>query len=636
MRTIEIAKAESTMVRKHIFTIVEVVMIVIAVVMVLYHLLATQYIFLPYDLHKNVHLAFALVLVFLSLVKKGSGRWFSILGLTVFSIVVTGYVFFFYDDLVMRIGIPTLPDVIMAIILIIIVLEATRRAFGIMLPVFCILFLTYTFLGHYIPGGLHLPYFSVEHIISKMALDFRGIYGVILGISANYIFLFVIFGTLMKSTGTVKFFDQVGRFVGRRFRGGTALSAVSTSALFGMVTGAASSNVVLTGSFTIPAMKQAGYTREQAGAIEASASTVGQVMPPVMGAAAFVMADFTDVPYYQIIRIAAIPAILTYFCMAVYVQLRAKKNNIRPQTAEVDYKQMLRHSYLFFIPLILLIILLMKGYSPNYTIFWTILLLVALSLLRKETRMSLGMWIDTFVEGAVIGSTIAVMCGAIGIVVATIIMSGLGIKIPAVIESVSGGNLTIALILTMFAAVILGLGMPTTAAYILVAFTVAPFLIKAGLGVMSAHFFVFYYAVFSLVTPPVAPAVVTASALAGGNFLKSGVEATKIAIAGFLLPFLMIYCPVLLLQPESLMKGIIDLIMIVIVLIGLQVVLVGYYINECKWQDRLLTAISVALLLVYCYSDNGIFLIGLVGFFILNFTHIYRRSKLRRLALSEN
>ena len=250
--------------------------------------------------------------------------------------------------------------------------------------------------------------------------------------------------------------------------------------------------------------------------------------------------------------------------------------------------------------------------------------------------MSLGMWIDTFVEGAVIGSTIAVMCGAIGIVVATIIMSGLGIKIPAVIESVSGGNLTIALILTMFAAVILGLGMPTTAAYILVAFTVAPFLIKAGLGVMSAHFFVFYYAVFSLVTPPVAPAVVTASALAGGNFLKSGVEATKIAIAGFLLPFLMIYCPVLLLQPESLMKGIIDLIMIVIVLIGLQVVLVGYYINECKWQDRLLTAISVALLLVYCYSDRGIFLIGLVGFFLINLIHFYRRSKLRRLALSEN
>lgn len=611
-------------------------MMVTAVSMVLYHLLATQYIFLPYDLHKNAHLAFALVLVFLSLIKKGSGHWFLILGLTVFSIVVTAYVFFFYDDLVMRIGIPTQPDIIMAVVLIIIVLEATRRAFGIMLPIFSLFFLAYTFFGHYIPGGLHLPFFGAKHIISKIALDFRGILGVILGISANYIFLFVIFGSLMKSTGTVKFFDQVGRFVGKRFRGGTALSAISTSALFGMVTGAASSNVVLTGSFTIPAMKQAGYTREQAGAIEASASTVGQVMPPVMGAAAFVMADFTEVPYYHIIRIAAIPAILTYFCMAIYVQLRAKKSNIRPQTAEVDYKQMLRHSYLFFIPLILLILLLMKGYSPNYTIFWTIILLVALSLVRKETRMSLRDWVDAFVEGAVIGSTIAVMCATIGIVVATIIMSGLGIKIPAVIESVSGGSLTIALILTMFAAVILGLGMPTTAAYILVAFTVAPFLIKAGLGVMSAHFFVFYFAVFSLVTPPVAPAVVTASALARGNFWKSGVEATKIAVAGFLLPFLMIYCPVLLLQPESLMKGIIDLIIIGIVLIGLQVVLVGYYFDECKWHDRLLTAISIALLLVYCYTDKYIFLIGLGGFLALNFTHFYRRLRFRRVALSEH
>ena len=211
--------------------VLEIVIPVIALLMILYHLLATQYLFLAYDLHKNLHLSFGLILVYLSFIKKDSGsrHLIQVMIWVLISLAATIYVFIFYNDLVMRIGIPTIPDIVLALTLIVVTMEATRRSFGIMLPVFSLFFLAYTFLGHYIPGGLHLPYFSTEHILSKIALDFRGIYGFILGISANYIFLFVIFGSLMKSTGTVRFFEQIGRLVGKKFRGGPALSAVTTS-----------------------------------------------------------------------------------------------------------------------------------------------------------------------------------------------------------------------------------------------------------------------------------------------------------------------------------------------------------------------------------------------------------------------
>jgi len=605
--------------------------LVVALLMVLYHLLSTQYLFLSYDLHKNLHLAFGLVLVYLSLVRKNPSPLQQIIGLifTVLSIAATGYVFIFYNDMLMRIGIPTMPDIILAVVLIVVITEATRKSFGIILPVFSLAFLAYIFFGHYIPGGLHVPYFGFEHVISKIALDFRGIYGFILGISADYIFLFIIFGAVMKSTGTVTFFEQVGRLAGKTFRGGSALSAITTSALFGMFTGAASSNVVLTGSFTIPAMKEAGYTPEQAGATEAAASTVGQVMPPIMGAAAFVMADFTDQPYIQVVKFATIPAVLTYFCMAVSVQLRAMKSGINPSSAKVDYKKMLGVSYLFFIPLILLMFLLVRGYSPNYTIFWSIIVLVGLSLFRKKTRMHLRIWVNALIEGAMVGSKIAVMSATIGMVVAAIIMSGLGITMPGVIKSMSGDSLIAALVLTMMASMILGLGMPTTAAYILVAFTVAPFLISMGLPMMTAHFFVFYFAVFSLVTPPVAPAVVTACALAKGRFLITGVEAIKLAIAGFVLPYLMIYCPVMLFQAENVLDGAIDIVIILIFLIGVEVVLVGHYLTNCNWQERLLMTISIGSLFIYFGTRSPGFLIGLGGFFAVSLYQFYKRSRLR-------
>lgn len=597
----------------------------LGVVMVAYQLLVTQYLFLPYDVSKIFHLGFALVLIFLSVRIKTRMDRIVISVLTLCAVVATLYFVFFYNDLLMRIGLPTKLDIVVAIILVVSVLEATRRAFGLVLPIFCLVWIFYAFFGHLLPQGwLHVPYFGAERIITKMALDFTGIYGAILGISFSYIFLFIVFGSLMKETGTVKFFEQVGRVTGSTLRGGTAISCISTSALFGMVTGAASSNVVLTGSFTIPAMKRAGFSPAEAGGIEASASTVGQVMPPVMGAAAFLMADFLAIPYATICWMAVIPSLLTYLCMAANVQLSARKRMLPPPRGRIDYGQLVRFSYLFIVPLLNLIFLLARGYSPNFSIFWTIILLVVLCFPRKETRLPLRTWIRAAVEGAVMGSGIAVMCAAIGVVVSVIILSGLPIKMPSAIASISGGSPFLLLLMTMIATVILGCGMPTTAAYMLVALVVTPALTKTGVNPVAAHFFVFYFACFSLVTPPVAPAAVTASAIAKSGFFKTGIYATKVSAAAFILPFFFFKCPVLFLRPENFWKGFTDIAGIVLLLLAVQVVLVGNFFRACSVKERVFMAAIALVLSVYLYRGNNLSVLGplaLGGFLLFNGAH---------------
>jgi len=613
----------------------------VSIIMVAYQLLVTQYLFLPYDVSKILHLGFALVLVLLSVRTRTGMDRLGVLVLTIFAAVATAYYVFFFDDLIMRIGLPTKLDIVVAVVLVVAVVEATRRAFGLILPLFCLFWVIYAFFGHFLPeGAFRVPYFGAERILTKMALDFTGIYGAILGISFSYIFLFIVFGSLMKETGTVKFFEQVGKITGSTLRGGTAISAVSTSALFGMVTGAASSNVVLTGSFTIPAMKRAGFSPAQSGAFEASASTVGQVMPPVMGAAAFLMADFLEISYATICWMAVLPSLFTYLCMALYAQLCARKYMLSPPSAAIDYGQLVRFSYLFIVPLFTLIFLLAKGYSPNFAIFWTIFLLVALCFLRKETRLPLRTWMNAVVDGAVMGSGVAVMCGAIGVVVSIIIMSGLPIKLPAAIDAISGGSVIVILVLTMIATIILGCGMPTTAAYMLVALVVAPALTKSGLDAVAAHFFVFYFACFSLVTPPVAPAAVTASALAKSSFFKTGIEATKISVAAFILPFLMFKCPVLFLKPEHFWKGVTDIIGIVLLLIAVQVVLVGSYFTKCTFIERVVMALTSGILWTYLYRGDNLSLLGplaLVGFVLVTAVHglkAIRTSRVKPLEAS--
>jgi len=599
---------------------------VISAGMFIYHLMATQYPFLPFDLHKNTHLAFALLLVFLASFGKGM-RMSLISGfLILVSLASTVYIYIFYDHLIIHQGTPTTIDIIVGILLLIVVVEGTRRSFGYILPALCLAFIGYAFLGQYLPGILNTPSSSVADIVSKLVLTFKGIYGEILTVSVNYIFLFIMFGALMKATKSTRFFQQVGNLAGKRLRGGPAISAVLSSLLFGSVTGTASANVALTGSFTIPLMKRCGYTPEQAGAIEASASTIGMITPPVMGAAAFLMAFFTQVPYLKLVVVCMLPAVLTYLCVGIYAQLNAMKLNIQPPIQDVNYKELFAFAPLFFVPLITIIGFLVLGYSPMYTIFWGIIALLIISQARRETRLSFSEWVETISEGAVLGSKVGIMCAAIGIIVSILLMTGLGIKLPAMIEQLCGGNLLIALLFTMAICIFLGCGMPSSAAYAVVAAMAAPVIIQMGIPMLEAHIFVFYYAVFSMITPPVAPAAATASVIARGNFFKTAFESCKACVGALIIPYLIIVYPVLILQPKSLVSGVAGLVMTLLSILCLEIFLIGQYMTICKWVERLLALISLGMFaLHWIYANYLMLLFGVVCFAGLTILQVKKR-----------
>ncbi len=619
-----------TIMRGKPLKIVNVVIAVVGIAMVLYQLINTQYIIQDFVLNKNTHLGFALILVFLATLRQSSKRRWLWLALALLALGATGYVHLFYMDLVARKGFSSTSDVVLALIIMILTLEATRQAFGKILPIVIAVFFAYFFLGQYLPGPLHASFYNLKYVMLKVVLDFStGVYGLVLQASVSTIFYFILFGVLAQASGAGKFFLQLGRLISRYFRSGPALAAIVGSTLFGSVTGSPSANIVVTGSFTIPLMKRVGYRPEQAGAIEASASTIGQIMPPVMGVAAFVMAEFTNTPYIIIIGMALLPALLCGFSMAVYVQLQAVKMNISRLAEEFDAKEMLRHAPLFFVPLSIIIILLVIGYTPTFSVFWATIALIALNLVRKETRLSLTGWIQTLSDGAVFASKIAVMCAAIGIMVSAIITTGLGLKIPAVVEQLSGGNIVIALVITAFVSILLGCGVPTSAAYILVAFMVAPILIQMGIPLLAAHFFVFYFAVWSMVTPPMAPAPATASVIAGSKFWGTAVEAVKVAGVGFLIPFMFVFWPTLLLQFQSPLSAIIQLVASIVMIMSLQVGIVGQYIVDCPLPHRALSIASLVVLLMYCFTGNYVFLFaGIGGFVALTLLQLARRRAL--------
>ncbi len=603
--------------QQRVWTRLDIIIAVIGTAMIAYHMISTQYILVNVLEHQNIHLAFALVLVFLSSLQTSKKRWWPLLlSLLLLSLVATTYLHIFsYELIVERQGFPILPDVIIGTILIVLVLEATRQAFGLVLPVLALIFILYTGLGYFLPAPFTTTTgYTFSKLISRLAL-LQGLYGTILGISANYLFLFVAFGSVLQISGAGKFFINVGKVLGGRLAGGAALTAVVSSALLGTLTGSVSANVVTSGSYTIPLMKRSGYEAEQAGAIEAAASTGGQIMPPIMGAAAFVMAGITDISYFSIMVVAIIPALLYFFVVGLYAQLQAMKLGIKPLTEKIDLKEMLTTSYLFVIPIGILVALLAIGYTPMFVIFWTIISVIILSMVRKETRPSLAQWAEGFSSGAKLGAQIGVSCAVIGIIVACVILTGLGFKLPGLVETISGGRLAIALVLTGVVALILGCGMPTVAVYVLVALVTAPVLVRMGLPLLTAHFFAFYFAVMNFVTLPVAIGALVASKVAGANFIRTGVESMKAALGGFIIPFLIILVPVLMLEPSesaSVLPIIIRVISSLLILVAFEIVVVNYFLTPLSTMERVATAVSGALLFVFLITKNYIFALGFV------------------------
>ncbi len=442
------------------------------------------------------------------------------------------------------------------LILLIVVFEAARRGIGLVLATIAFVFFSYAFVSPYLPGVLNGRGYSIERMVIFLTTDTAGIYGIPVGVAATYIIVFTIFGALLSRFGASDFFFEISMRLTRGLRAASAKSAVLFSTLIGMVSGSAAGNVAVTGVVTIPIMKREGYAAHQAGAVEAVASTGGQLMPPVMGAAAFILAEIVGVPYTDVMGAAILPALLFFASAFLIVHLQAVKSGIQPSNeGSGDTRPLglvLWQGLPFIAAFVALIALMLWGYSPFKASLWAMVALLGFDIVVRRklnldfiTRIAGGIS-----EGAKGVVTISAACAAAGIIAGTLGITGLGSKIAVLIETASGGYLFLALLFTMITSIILGMGLPTTAAYLILATVVAPALVKLGIPVLTAHFFVFYYGCISTITPPVALAAYVAGGIAGADINKVGWTAAAYAITSFFLPFAFVYSPALLLQAD--------------------------------------------------------------------------------------
>lgn len=563
--------------------------------MVAYHMATTQTVLVHSYAHQNIHLVFALLLVLapgLTSVASPAWRWSSGV-LLVLGLAAAVYIGLNLERLQMIVGFPEGRDVLAGVVLIVVVIEATRRSWGLTLPVVALVFVAYFFLGHHLPGPLYHRQFDFDYVVSYLSIGLSGIYGTFLSISAYQIFLFVVFGSLFRVLGIDDFLNEAGKIVGRKARSGPAQTAVVSSSLVGMITGASIANVAITGAFTIPYMKRSGYSPELAGAVEATASTGGQLMPPVMGAAAFLMAFFIGVPYVQVMLAGIIPAALFYLGVMASVHFASVREGINAPTEKPDYWLILRRAPAFALPLAVIIILLLNHYSPDVAAFWAIVTAIVIAFARTD-RPRIRDIVDCLADGAMIGAKIAVSLAVVGVIAQTLISTGLGSKIGGLVDLISGGHLIIALLITMVVAIILGCGVPPAAAYSLVAITAAPTLVRMGLPPMAAHFFVFYFAIISSVTPPVALAALAACGLSGGNYFVTGAKAFRLAFSGFIIPFFIVYNPVTRLEIERVDLALGAAVAMPISLVALSAALYGFIFRRLTPLERVAAMIAAS------------------------------------------
>jgi len=461
------------------------------------------------------------------------------------------YMFIVFDSWIYRVGVvPTTMDFVFSVMFIVAVIEMARRASGWPLAILCIVFILYGYLGNYLPGIFQHRGYSLPRIATFLfSLD--GILGLPVLASAHYIFLFVLFGAFVEASGAGKFFVDFARSIAGRFRGGPAKVSIVSSALIGTASGSSVANVVVDGVFNIPLMKASGFRPATAGAIEAMNSTGGQIVPPVMGAGAFLMAEILGVPYSQVAVAAIMPAILYYFAAYWMIDFYAAANGISSiQRQDIPvFKRIMKERGFLMIPLIVLLFSLMvMMYSPYRSAMYAIVALIVVAAVNPETRFGIKKIITTLAKGGKGSMEIVATCAAAGIIVGILTQTGLGMKFAMIIINYSGGDLLIALILTMIIAIVLGMGMPTTAAYAISASVLAPALIQLNVEPLAAHLFIFYFACLSAITPPVALASFAAAAIANAKTWDVGVQGMKFAIAGYIVPFMFVYGPALILK----------------------------------------------------------------------------------------
>jgi TRAP transporter 4TM/12TM fusion protein len=528
------------------------------------------------------------------------------------TVLVCGYLASQNQQLVSRSANPTQLDLIAGGVLILLVLELARRATGWGLVTVCLLALGYAFAGPYLPGFLAHRGYGVVRLVEQLFLSTEGIWGVPLGVSADFVYLFVLFGAVLDVAGGGALLIALANRVAGRTRGGPAKTAAVASALMGSLSGSAVANVVTTGSFTIPLMKRAGFRPFFAGAIEAAASTGGQLMPPVMGAGAFILATWTNIPYLEVAAAAVIPAILYYAALIAAIHFRAGRMGIEPAgTGDVEKISDRLH---LLLPLAAIVILLGMGRSPMRAAFWGVTSAFVMAYLRPATRPSLPE-IRTVMERAGRGAVqVAAACAAAGIVVGVASLTGIGLRMSELIIQVSGGNLLSALMLTALGSIVLGMGLPTTAAYVVLAALGAPALVQLGVPLLAAHLFIFYFGCISNVTPPVSLAAFAAAGISGAPPLKTAMTAAVLAGAGFVVPFMFVYGPPLLLVgtiPEITLA----FVSAIVGVTALAAAGMGFARRPIAWWERAILFVAALALVLPGLATDGAGLVGVVVVF---------------------
>jgi TRAP transporter 4TM/12TM fusion protein len=571
--------------------------------MSIYHLWAATFGAPEAMMHRSVHLTFTFGLIFLTSLssrKKGLSLVMDLVLLAA-AMISMAHIFLNYEYVVTRYPyVQSLSgwDFWLGIVVTLLLLEASRRTIGWALPLTAVAFLLYGLFGQHLPGLLRHTGFSLETLIDQLYLTTEGIFGIPLGVSATYVILFVIYGAFLEESGTGEAFTNFATSLVGGTKGGPGKISCVSSSLFGTISGSAVANVMVDGWLTIPLMKRAGFRPQAAAAIEATASTGGQIMPPVMGAAAFVMAEFTGISYVDICKHALVPALLYYLALFMAIHFEASRSGLLglPKEERPSLSSVMKEKGHLFIPIGVIVYFMIAGFTPMLACLYAIASVLPSSFLRKESRMDLRKILRALEAGARNMLPVAAACACAGIVVGIINLTGLGLKFTGIMLDVAGGSLAPALILTMITGIILGMGLPTTAAYIVQASLLIPALIKLGVPVIAAHLFVFYFAILSAITPPVAMAVYAAAGISGSNVWQTGLQAVRMGATGFIVPFMFVYGPSLLLMGNWL-EIIMAIISASVGVILLSAGLMGWFVGETRLWQRGLLVLSATLLI---------------------------------------
>ncbi|WP_085506844.1 TRAP transporter permease [Thalassobacillus devorans] len=644
----------------------------------IYQLYTTTLNPLPAQIHRSIHVGFGLVLIFLLFPAtkknriKGKIAWYDLV-LAILGFGVGAYWPLFYEDIITRAGDMTTLDFYVGLLAVLLVLEATRRAVGLPITIIAALFLVYAYWGRQMPGFLIHRGVNLDSLVQSMFFTTEGILGTPIAVSSTFIFLFLLFGAFLVKTGVGQYFNDLAVTLAGKRTGGPAKVAIFSSALQGTISGSSVANVVTSGSFTIPMMKRLGYRREFAGGVEAAASTGGQLMPPIMGAAAFLMIEFIGMDYWSIAKAAAIPALLYFTGVWIMTHFEAKRTGLSGLSDDQmpDRKEVFKKIYLL-LPIVAIVFYLSSGLSVMRAAIYGILTTILVGMMREEkfrkiypivfgvVAVGMGLYgsltggfsatsslvtativtilvsylfdgnfkesIEALVDGARTALGVVAATAAAGIIVGVVTKTGLGLKLANSLVSLANGEILLTLFFTMLAAIILGMGSPTTANYIITSTIAAPALILLGIADLPAHMFVFYFGIVADITPPVALAAFAASGVASSEPIRTGVNAAKLAIAAFIIPYMFVLEPKLLMIDTTTTELLWIIFTAICGMLAIGAGLIGYWFRELMWFERIIS-LAGGLTLIYPggYSD----VIGLSAFaLILGLQFLLKRDKL--------